>query len=109
MKTPLPVKIDLTEMSDESALLAAMLNTINKYHDYLAELTEVVNANKLHSVEMMSFRPATLKETLLGEIGILKKDEVKWKKAKYDVKSVDAVLYNRALSDVEAIINRLMP
>ena len=28
------------------------------------------------------------------------KDEVKWRKAKYDVKSVDAVLYNRALSDL---------
>ena len=29
---------------------------------------------------------------------MMKKDEVKWKKAKYDVKSVDGVIYNRALN-----------
>lgn len=46
----------------------------------------------LHTIEQ------TIKE---GEVLAenLKKDEVKWQKAKYDVKSVEAVCYNRGVTD----------
>jgi hypothetical protein len=35
---------------------------------------------------------------------LLKKDEVKWKKAKHDVKSVEAVIYNRGITDAQALV-----
>lgn len=52
--------------------------------------------------ELQKDRETWLREEIVKLKG-MKKDEVKWKKDKYDVKSVDAVLYNRA---VQTIIDR---
>lgn len=37
-----------------------------------------------------------------------RKDEVKWQKAKYDVKSVEAVIHNRALDTAIALIRQTL-
>ena len=46
-------------------------------------------------------------EELLRRVEGERKDEVKWKKAKYDVKSVEAVCYNRGIDTIKQHITNV--
>ncbi len=90
-KLPNPVQVDTH---------GSIAFKINQLIDYLAELTEVVD-KLVTIVDDVENTPPSLKETLLGEIG--------------ELPDYGKVLGSRgksftiARSDVEAIINRLMP
>lgn len=104
MKTPLP---DFPSKEGTlKELISALWNYNVNQHEYLAELTEVVEklnerADKRDELSGYSTKPTpTLKETLLGEIkkkgGIVGVDE--------ESEGILIVKYK----DVEAIINRLI-
>ena len=121
MKTLLPEKLSL-HPDEHSKGRTNERQTINRLIDVVAELTEVVEGKKTPTLqiakeqldqhrEMIERVPLELKEQLLGEIRILRdKKCANWNnetRTGYTV--LDVVRYRLALSDVEAIINRLIP
>lgn len=96
MKTPLPEKIqgEIVKMGElEGMQMSVEASTVNQLIDCVAELTEVVEGKQT----------PTLKETLLSELK--NKSNIPWDYY-HDIPG-DTVVVN--WSDVEAIINRLIP
>jgi hypothetical protein len=111
MKTPLPDKYTKLELQafHSGDSVNAMIK-INQLITYLAELTEVVEGKQendyYEALPDLSKTTPTLKEQLLGETSKLKRAQSPMHDAHqyYAVKD-----YNQALSDVQAIVNRLIP
>jgi hypothetical protein len=116
MKAPLPQKYTVTTEQSE--------RDYNEIIDYLAELTEVVNKQEEHIANMRddwsevekdnpAFAPMpTLKEQLLEALPKRKVENVTSTTEPNDVyigRNSECRGYNRALSDVKDIINRLIP
>ena len=119
MKTPLPERLNSFLLEEKRHALK-----IDEIIDYLAELTEVVNKQEEHIANMRddwsevekdnpAFAPMpTLKEQLLEALPKRKVENVTSTTEPNDVyigRNSECRGYNRALSDIEAIINRLVP
>jgi hypothetical protein len=115
MKTLLPEKMYSIKDGE-------IAKRINEIITYLAELTEVVEGKqtpdvitedgRLKPLNVYQAEQVTLKEQLLGALPKRKVENVTSHVETYDnfiVRNSECVGYNKALADVEAIINRLIP
>jgi hypothetical protein len=123
LKTPLPEKFDL-----DSIYSSFYVNKkLNELITYLAELTEVVkgkqdkqNVTYGGGASGTGGTPIGLKEQLLGAVKLKRKlssycgynfssTTVKTESAVECINGAEKMGYNKALTDIEAIINRLIP
>ena len=65
-----------------------------------------VGAQKI--VDYVKQRDAAIAQVLCDLLEGELKDEVKWQKAKYDVKSVEAVCFNRGIRKAQALIRQTL-
>lgn len=101
MQTPLPETLDLNNIPDQDTLTLAMFNTINQLIDYLKEREDEPSTETGGrggtGYQIAAESTPSLKETLLG--GMVAK-------ARYFPGEREDYV---ALSDLEAVISRLMP
>ncbi len=104
MKTPLPEKYLNPKWLEQEK--------VNQLIDVVAELTEVVRQLEslayptiVHTTFTTEGTTPTLKEQLLGALPIRRQENKAWNNYTYN----EIVGYNKALEEVEAIINRLIP
>jgi hypothetical protein len=119
LKTPLPEKLNPLPFEvarnysrDTLEQFYKRDKVLNQLITYLAELTEVVEGKKKFDVEKWyrgePQNTPTLKEQLLGEIRKIKRGGIS-SDGSGVAKDLYDYPYNQALSDAEAIVNRLIP
>ena len=73
-----------------------------KYVRYSPEIGDYIDSFDAKDLDQIILH--TIEQTIKEGCEVIegmKKDEVKWQKAKYDVKSVEAVCYNRGVTDTQ--------